>query len=392
MPIKVEDSSHFASRTPNFDSERIRHKRPGFLRSVGSSILLAPLNVLNLIAVNGVSVLRPYAPQLVPILVCLFLVPFAVCLSLFAGWRVWKSLSVVWEVPLYLQYGERAVPYALAVIPPIQASQPYDISLHMMLPVSDSNMSLGNFMTTLTLMTPSNETLATVSRPALVLPPTPGWIFKAPNAINLDMMLFDSFIAKTSDILAYIEVGRRDGWKSIGPGQGREVSIMSAVLRGKEIPRGIRGLAIRFPLVASSLATCIFLLILSLMIGTCVLPTMFPIPLEEAEAGEQAKTKNKSEPSTPPVPNSRPRSYSAPLRQRRFKSSQRVSGSSRAVAPKAEENTDGTPVVLIPSSATATDSVPEVSAHITGPSGSTERLRRRTLRQMDGSQHSKLEE
>lgn len=77
----------------------------GILAILGSSLLFAPFKVLNLVAVNGVSVLRPYAPQLVPIAVCLFLVPFAISLSLYAGWSVWKSLAVGWDVPLYLQYG-----------------------------------------------------------------------------------------------------------------------------------------------------------------------------------------------------------------------------------------------------------------------------------------------
>lgn len=94
----------FVGNRPEPDSAQIKASR-GILRSLGSSLLFAPLNLLNLVAVNGVSVLRPYAPQLVPIAVCLFLIPFAVCLSLFAGWRVWKSLAVGWEVPLYFQYG-----------------------------------------------------------------------------------------------------------------------------------------------------------------------------------------------------------------------------------------------------------------------------------------------
>ncbi|KAJ3564972.1 hypothetical protein NP233_g7939 [Leucocoprinus birnbaumii] len=366
------------------------------------------------VAVNGVSVLRPYAPQLIPILVCLFLIPFAVCVSLFAGWRVWKSLSVGWEVPLYLQYGERLIPYAVAALPPIQTSRPYDISLRMSLPISDSNMSLGNFMTTLTLMTPSNQTISSVSRPALVLPPKSSWIFGASSAIDLDVSLFSSFVVRTTDVLALVEVGRRDGWKSIGDGRGRELSVLSATLCGREIPRGIRGLAIRYPLVASSLAACIFLLILSLMIGTCVLPTMFPIPVEEVDAGHQSQnTKNTSKSSSEPPPpssGSRTRSHSTPLRQRKSKLHRRSSGSSRAVSfisllsfftivtylsdlngtkvvPKTEDTTDDAPIVLVPSSVTATEAVPEVSAHSAGPSGGSprENLRRRTSQHLDGS-------
>lgn len=98
----------FRSRgsTPESDrSQRNKTKPSRGLLGFGSSLFFAPLNLLNLVAVHGASVLRPYAPQLVPIAVCLFLIPIAVCLSLFAGWWVWKGLVVGWEVPLFLQYG-----------------------------------------------------------------------------------------------------------------------------------------------------------------------------------------------------------------------------------------------------------------------------------------------
>ncbi|KAF5355812.1 hypothetical protein D9756_004089 [Leucocoprinus leucothites] len=390
MSMKLEESNTYSLRKSSSESSRARNGPRGLLRGLGSSLLLAPLNLLNLVAVNGVSVLRPYAPQLIPILICLFLIPIAVCLSLFAGWRVWKSLSVGWEVPLYLQYGERIIPYAVAAIPPIQASQPYDISLRMRLPNLDSNLSLGNFMTTLTIMTPSNQTLASVSRPALVLPQTPSWIFGTPSSIDLDIALFTSFIAKTPNVLAYVEVGRRDGWKSIGDGRGREVSVLSATLCGKEIPRGIRGLAIRHPVIASALAACIFLLILSLMIGTCVLPTMFPIPVEdEVDSERQAKNTSKFTSEPPSLPSSsRARSHSTPLRRRRSKIARPPSGSSRAVVPKTEESTDEVPTALMPSSVTVTENTPEVSAHMAGPSGETarEKLRRRASHQLAESE------
>lgn len=89
---------------PEYDRPRntsLRHA----ISSLSSFVMFAPLRLLNLVAVNGISVLRPYAPQLIPIVVCLALVPFAVCLSLAAGWMVWKSLVVGWEAPLFFQYG-----------------------------------------------------------------------------------------------------------------------------------------------------------------------------------------------------------------------------------------------------------------------------------------------
>lgn len=53
----------------------------------------------------SINFLRPYAPQIVPVVVCAFFVPVIFALSGFAGFVVWNSLSAGWEVPLYLQYG-----------------------------------------------------------------------------------------------------------------------------------------------------------------------------------------------------------------------------------------------------------------------------------------------
>ncbi|XP_006463954.1 hypothetical protein AGABI2DRAFT_75106 [Agaricus bisporus var. bisporus H97] len=306
----------------------------GILAILGSSLLFAPFKVLNLVAVNGVSVLRPYAPQLVPIAVCLFLVPFAISLSLYAGWSVWKSLAVGWDVPLYLQYGQTVAPYASATLPPIQAAQPYDISLHMRVPITESNMALGNFMATLTLATSSNETLVTVSRSCIVVPQTTSWFFWSSSIANIDTIVLSSFIAKTSYLLARVEIGRQDGWRTLGDGRGREVSILSASLRAREIPRGIRGLAIRSPLIASTLAASLFFLILSFIVTSCVLPSMFPFPVDHTKTKDEVDERESKHKLTdlPSTGNTRPRSSSTTLRLRRSKLTRRRSSTSRNVS------------------------------------------------------------
>ncbi|KAF9455064.1 hypothetical protein P691DRAFT_800075 [Macrolepiota fuliginosa MF-IS2] len=358
----------------------------GFLLGFGTSLLFAPLTILNLIAVHGASILRPYAPQLIPIAVCLFLVPVAVCLSIFAGWSVWKGLAVGWEVPLFLQYGERAFPYARVVVPQIQVFQPYDIAMHMALPVSESNISLGNFMATLTLLTSSNQTLATVSRPAILVQPKSSWFFGNPNVVNLHIKLLSSFVARASNVHAYVELGRQDGWKFIGDGRGREVSVLSASLRGTAIPHGISGLAIRFPLLASTFAAGIFLIILSAIIASCVLPTMFPVPLDQISE-EEPKYKVEREPSPPSASTTRARGNSTALRRRRSKLSRRTSLSNPRLTPKTEEGAGAeVPVTLIPPAANLTEDAPDVSAHTLGSSTSTkERLKRRTSQKFDKS-------
>ena len=49
--------------------------------------------------------LRPWAPQLIPLLVGLSIIPLLALLSAGAGFYVWKTAAVSWETPLFLQYG-----------------------------------------------------------------------------------------------------------------------------------------------------------------------------------------------------------------------------------------------------------------------------------------------
>jgi hypothetical protein len=39
---------------------------------------------------------------------------------------------------------------------------------------------------------------------------------------------------------ARIEVGRQDSWRAIGSGQGRELTVLHASLKGQVVLRGIR--------------------------------------------------------------------------------------------------------------------------------------------------------
>jgi len=380
--------------TPEYDRPRDKSFRHT-VSSLSSFVMFAPLNLLNLVAVNGLSVLRPYAPQLIPIVVCLALVPFAVCLSLVAGWMVWKSLVVGWEAPLFFQYGEHILPFARTVIPSIQPSQPYDVSVSLSLPVSESNLLLGNFMTSLTLLTPSNQTLVSVSRPAIMVPPKASWFFRNTNVINLDIALLDSFISRTTNILARVEIGRQDGWKSIGDGRGREVSVIAASLHGRAIPHGVRGLAMRFPLLATIFSASIFLIILSLIVGSCVLPTMFPVPIVQGGNEESDEhlpyqyrpkaTKVKSELSSL-VSATRARSNSTPLRRRKPRLPKRM-GSNPRIVVKPEEVEEEVPVAITRPAQEIAEHKPDVSTHTVGLSSATTRetLRRRTSRKLDSS-------
>jgi Putative adipose-regulatory protein (Seipin) len=56
-------------------------------------------------------------------------------------------------------------PYAETQLASFNPTQPYDLSLHLVVPATPSNYDLGNFMTTLTLTGPSNKTLTTIRKP-----------------------------------------------------------------------------------------------------------------------------------------------------------------------------------------------------------------------------------
>jgi len=60
-------------------------------------------------------------------------------------------------------------PYAEFALPTLVAQQRYDISLHLVIPATESNFALGNFMATLKLATTSNETLSVIRRPVGLL-------------------------------------------------------------------------------------------------------------------------------------------------------------------------------------------------------------------------------
>jgi hypothetical protein len=124
---------------------------------------------------------QPFIPQLVPLLICVLLLPFLIFLSLSAGFVVWNSSAVSWQEPVYLQYGcvhepdlsfddaqrnarDGVTPYADLRLN-VAANQPYDVSLHLVVPTVPSNYDLGNFMTSLHVSTPSNRTVVHVRRP-----------------------------------------------------------------------------------------------------------------------------------------------------------------------------------------------------------------------------------
>ncbi|KAG0693318.1 putative adipose-regulatory protein-domain-containing protein [Suillus ampliporus] len=240
-----------------------------------------------------VNLFRPVAPQLIPLFVCLALIPVIILFSLFSGWYVWKNVAVGWESPLFLQYGDGSPPYAELSLSSLVPSQPYDISMHLVIPASEANFALGNFMTTLTLSTPSNRTLTSIRKPAIVLPPAKSrlaWVLSSAQLVNLDILFLESHAPGASRVIARVELGRRDGWRALGNGEGRELSVLSASLRGIVKRHGIRGLVTRFPLTFAIASSATFLVISLLVLAACILPAIqWRFPSEDEGSGEPAE-------------------------------------------------------------------------------------------------------
>lgn len=265
--VEPEDSKSFSYE---------EHEEYSWLENAVSSAIRFIMNLF-----------RPVAPQLIPLFVCLALIPVIILFSLFSGWYVWKNVAVGWESPLYLQYGDGTSPYAEISLPSLAPSQPYDISMHLVIPASEANFALGNFMTTLTLSTPSNRTLTSIRKPAIVLPPTKSQVWPSPKLVKLDILFLESHAPGVSRVIARVELGRKDGWKALGNGEGRELSVFSASLKGIVKRHGIRGLVTRFPITFAIVSSATFLVISLFVLAACILPAIqWRFPSEDDGASE----------------------------------------------------------------------------------------------------------
>lgn len=57
---------------------------------------------------------------------------------------------------------------------------------------------------------------------------------------ELAIPLVSSVELGTSSVIAHVEIGRRDHWRTVGSGVGRELSVSSAWLRGVVVHKGLR--------------------------------------------------------------------------------------------------------------------------------------------------------
>ncbi|THH18423.1 hypothetical protein EW146_g2554 [Bondarzewia mesenterica] len=256
---------------------------PGFVSrtlSLALEILVSPFQRAFRLVIGAV---RSITPRLIPLVTCLILIPFLVFLSAASGLYVWKHVAVGWEVPLYLQYGlpsdtrDGLPPYAEVLLPTLSSVQPYDISLHLVVPAMESNFVLGNFMSALTLTAPSNKTLIKIRRPSIIVSPNAPFVpllFPKKNTVALDVEFLSSYVTGSSIVSAKVEVGRQDGWKSLGTGEGRELSVLLASISGTVRHKGIRGIISRYPVSSALVAAGVFLTTSLLVLAACLLPSL----------------------------------------------------------------------------------------------------------------------
>lgn len=57
---------------------------------------------------------------------------------------------------------------------------------------------------------------------------------------ELSIPLLHNVELGVSSAIAYVELGRKDQWRAIGSGEGRELSVASALLRGVVVHKGLR--------------------------------------------------------------------------------------------------------------------------------------------------------
>ncbi|KIM25437.1 hypothetical protein M408DRAFT_331190 [Serendipita vermifera MAFF 305830] len=198
-------------------------------------------------AIDGV---LHFLPQIVIIILC---VPILVVVSLVAGLVVRNSVPQPWERRVFLQYGESPIPAAYFEFPSLVYDQPYDITVHLSVPLTDANIALGNFMTYLTLTNAANKTVASAQRPAAILPRQTGLLrralpFSLPLYTEVTVPILSSWTPGTSSpLFALLEIGRRDAWKTLGRGEGRELTVLEAYVRGTVLLQGTRRIVGRYP-------------------------------------------------------------------------------------------------------------------------------------------------
>ncbi|KAG8951631.1 hypothetical protein FRC04_005919 [Tulasnella sp. 424] len=198
-------------------------------------------------------------PPALHLVIFLSLLPLLGLFSISAGILVAKWIPTGWSEQAFLQYGQGTTPFAYTVIRDLNTNQPYDISVQLVVPTSQANYDLGNFMTSVTLMSMSNRTFATSQRPSLLVPPSgPSRLLPSSGTTTVTVPIFDSLVPGYGTVRAKIEVGRQDGWTTVGKGEGKELAVVQAFIKGNVKLRGLTAILAISPKAAAILTSVVF--------------------------------------------------------------------------------------------------------------------------------------
>jgi hypothetical protein len=88
--------------TESTDKHVLKQSNQSFVSRIIYAIFLYPIELsISLVTL----LLRPVAPQLIPLAVFFLLVPLLVIPAILSGFYVWYSRAISWHSPLYFQYG-----------------------------------------------------------------------------------------------------------------------------------------------------------------------------------------------------------------------------------------------------------------------------------------------
>lgn len=66
------------------------------------------------------------------------------------------------------------------------------------------------------------------------------FFWNTPGLTELNIPMLTNVEVGSSSASAHVEIGRRDHWKTIKTGEGRELSVSYAMLRGVVVHKGLR--------------------------------------------------------------------------------------------------------------------------------------------------------
>ncbi|KAF8332342.1 uncharacterized protein EI90DRAFT_849271 [Cantharellus anzutake] len=160
-------------------------------------------------------------------------------------------------------------------------------------------------MTSLTIKTPTNVTLASASRPSIIFPPR---VYLSPLVFSglrsrtthvVELLKEFSATSYASSLRAFVTIGRNDAWRGIGAGQGRELVVADAFIKGVPRLRGIKAFFARHTFILLCITTTTFFissLAITLTVYLSLSPRIHIIPPTLEEETKLRETTESEEP------------------------------------------------------------------------------------------------